>query len=75
MKKLLLLVLMAITLFLAGCGAKARESGFYQHDAQYRNLDHLAFSWWGYTNPTRQDAILAKKQNWWGIEVPYVPAQ
>jgi hypothetical protein len=73
MKRLLVLILM--TLFFAGCGAAARESGFWQHDAQYRDLDHLKFSWWGYKNPTATDAKEAQQQKWWGIEVPYIPAK
>lgn len=35
-------------LFLAGCGAAARESGFYEHNTMYRNWDHFVFSLFGY---------------------------
>ena len=73
MKRLLLLILMAF--FFSGCGAAARESGFWQHSAMYRDIDHLWFSWTGYKNPTPADAKLAQQQDWWGIEVPYIPAK
>ncbi len=39
---------MMMVLFLAGCGAAARESGFYEHNTMYRDWDHLKFSIYGY---------------------------
>jgi hypothetical protein len=73
MKKLILLILMASFIF--GCGAAARQSEYWQHDSMYRNFDHLKFSWFGYQNPTAETAKQSVDQNWWGIEIPYIPAQ
>ena len=73
MKKWILLILMA--LFLYGCGAGARESGFWQHDTMYKNFDHMKFSWFGYKNPDAKKAKQSQEQGWWGIEVPYIPAK
>jgi hypothetical protein len=73
MKKLILTGIIA--LFLAGCGAGARESGFWQHDTVYKNWDHLRFSWFGYTSPNAEVGKLSDEQNWWGIEVPYIPGK
>ncbi len=72
MKKLLGLILMA--LLLTGCSAMT-QSEFLQHDTMYKNYDHMAFSWNGYSNPTAQDAQESAEQGWWGIEVPYIPGQ
>lgn len=73
MKKMLLVVLTLV--FLAGCGHLAKESEFYEHRAMYKNWDHLKFSLTGYKNPTAQDAQMSSEQNWWGIDIPYVPAK
>jgi hypothetical protein len=73
MKKLFLLLLTA--LFLYGCGAGARESGFWQHDTMYKNWDHLKFSLFGYKNPSAEKAKKSQEQDWWGIEIPYIPAE
>jgi hypothetical protein len=73
MKKLIAIVL--VLFFLVGCGAGARESGFWQNETVYQNWDHLWFSWYGHETPTARDARLAQEQNWWGIEVPYIPAR
>lgn len=69
MKKLLLVAMAA--LFLAGCGAAARESGFYEHSTMYKDWDHLKFSICGYPNADKKDAQESKDNNWWGnpIEV------
>ena len=64
-----------LVLFLAGCGATARESGLYDHDSNYKTLDHLAFSWWGYKHPNAQTMKESTEQGWWGLEIPYIPAQ
>ncbi len=61
--------------FLAGCGHTAKESEFFEHRAMYKNLNHARFSMTGYKNPTAQDAELSASQEWWGIDVPYVPAK
>jgi len=73
MKKLFLLLLTA--LFLYGCGAAARESEFWQHDTMYKNWDHLKFSLYGYKNPAPEPAKKSQEQGWWGIEIPYIPAE
>lgn len=73
MKKLFLLLLTA--LFLYGCGAGARESGFWKHDSMYKNWDHLKFSLFGYKNPASEQAKKSQEQGWWGIEIPYIPAE
>ena len=65
MKKLGILVLMG--LFLAGCGAGAKESGFWEHDTMYKDWDHLKYSWFGYKNPTPKAGQESKTQDWWGI--------
>lgn len=57
---------MVMVLFLAGCGAAARESEFYKHDTMYRNFDHLKFSWWGYKQVEPKEAQKSKAQEWWG---------
>ena len=41
-------VVITAILFLAGCGAAARESGFYEHDTLYKSWSHLKFSNCGY---------------------------
>jgi len=43
--KRLLLVVMAV-FFLAGWGTAARDSEFYDHNTQYKSLDHMIFSMW-----------------------------
>ena len=73
MKKLGFLIILA--LFLSGCGQSAVQSEFYQHDTMYKNWDHTKFSWFGYRNPTEEDLQKSIDQQWWGIEVPYVPGQ
>ncbi len=73
MKKLV--VLMLIALFLASCGQSAIRSEFLQHDTMYKNWDHLKFSWSGQDNATSQDLEKSNDQQWWGIEVPYIPGQ
>ncbi len=67
MKKTLF-VLLAL-LFLSGCGAAARESGFYEHGAIYRDWDHFKFSLYGYKHPEPKDAQLSKERDWWGTTV------
>ena len=55
--------------FLFGCGAAARESGFYEHSTMYRNCDHLKFSTFGYTKVAPKEAEMSKAQDWWGITI------
>lgn len=73
MKKLVVLIILATCL--GGCGKSAVMSGYYEHNSMYRNWDHMKFSWFGYKNPTAEDPKKAADQQWWGIEVPYVPGQ
>lgn len=73
MKKLVVLILMA--LFLASCSQSAIRSEFLQHDTMYKNWDHMKFSWFGHNNSTSENLEKSIDQQWWGIEVPYVPGQ
>jgi hypothetical protein len=67
MKKIIV-VLMGV-LFLAGCGAAARESGYWEHSSVYRSWDHFIFSAEGYKQMNAKDAQLSKEQDWWGVTV------
>jgi len=68
MKRLFLVALAA--LFLAGCGAAARESGYYEHNTMYKDWDHLKFSICGYSHADQKVAQESKTENWWGKEIP-----
>ncbi len=68
MKRLVLVALAA--LFLAGCGAAARESGFYDHNTMYKDWEHLKFSICGYPHADQKAAQESKTENWWGKEIP-----
>jgi len=72
MKKLMLILILVF--FLVGCG-RVMRSEFYQHDTMYRNWDHMAFSWFGYRNTTAEDLQRSDQQDWWGLEIPYVPGE
>lgn len=61
-------ILMAV-LLLSGCGAAARQSGFYDHNTMYQSWEHMKFSLWGYGQVQPADAQKSKTQNWWGIPV------
>ena len=63
------LVVMMAVLFLAGCGAAARESGFYEHSTMYRDWDHMKFSISGYKVVSPAEAKESNEENWWGITV------
>jgi len=67
MKKIVV-VLMGV-LFLAGCGAAARESEFWEHSTMYRNCGHFKFSAYGYKHVGPKEAQLSKEEEWWGITV------
>ena len=67
MKKLFIVTMML--LFLCGCGAAARESGFYEHNTMYRNGDHLLFSVYGYKKVDTKEVQESSTQQWWGIPV------
>ena len=64
--------LLAMVLMLSGCGAAAKESGFYEHNTMYRDWDHFIFSLYGYKMADPKKAQESKEQAWWGrtIEEP-----
>ena len=68
MKKII--VLLFIVLLLAACSGE-----FYKHDSIYKDWSHIGFSWWGYNNPTAEDAKMSTDRGWWGEEIPYIPAE
>ena len=67
MKKLFLVLIMAM--FLLGCGGSAKKSEFWEHDTMYRNMDHLKFSWKGYKSPTPKTQKMSQTEDWWGIPI------
>ena len=68
MKRLIVLILLAI--MIAGCSPE-----FYKHDSIFKDWSHWGFSWWGYNNPTAEDARNSAENGWWGEEIPYIPAE
>jgi hypothetical protein len=68
MKKLVVLVF--IVLLLAACSDE-----WYAHDSIYKDWEHIKFSWWGYNNPTAEEAAMSQERGWWGEEIPYIPAE
>lgn len=64
-------LMLGMGLFLAGCGAKAQQSEFWQHPSVYASWDHLKFSWCGYQNPTAETGKLSQEQKWWGIPIDW----
>ena len=66
--KRLFFVLLGIVI-LSGCGAAARESGFYEHKTMYDSWEHLKFSVSGYKQVDQKEAQLSKEQDWWGVPV------
>ena len=69
MKRILLIAM--ICTFLLGCGAAAKESGFYEHSSIYAGWDHLWFSWYGYRTCSEQYVKESKRDAWWGISEEY----
>ena len=67
MKRLFVVVM--VMLFLAGCGAAARESGYYEHSTLYTSWSHLKFSNCGYKHVSQKEVEKSKAQSWWGITV------
>ncbi|MCE5283988.1 MAG: hypothetical protein LLG93_18030 [Deltaproteobacteria bacterium] len=67
MKRLFAVTLML--LFLAGCGAAAKESGFYEHNTMYRDWDHMKFSLWGYQSIDQKEVKQSTDEDWWGKTV------
>lgn len=66
--KRVVVVLMAV-LFLAGCGAAARESGYKEHNSLYRDWEHFKFSAWGYKHVDPKEVQMSKEREWWGKTV------
>jgi hypothetical protein len=66
--KRLLVVMMAV-LFLAGCGAAAKESGFYEHNTMYKSWDHMKFSMFGYKQVNPVVVKESTDEDWWGLTV------
>ncbi len=61
-------VLLAV-LFLAGCGAAARESGYYDHNTLFKSWEHMKFSLCGYKQVGPNEAQKSKEEGWWGVTV------
>lgn len=74
MKKMVVFALI-MALFTMGCGHMAKESEFYDHNAMYKNWDHMKFSMWEFKNPTADIAQVSNSEDWWGVAIPYVPAK
>lgn len=72
-----LIVLAVMVLFLASCGQSSllSRSEFLEHDKMYKNWDHMKFSWFGPENASSEDLQKSIDQEWWGLDVPYVPGQ
>ena len=72
MRKLFLTAILALGIMFAvgGCSPE-----WYKHDTVYKTNDHLAFSLWGYDNPTDEDLKQSNEEGWWGDEVPYIPGE
>ncbi|OHE24683.1 MAG: hypothetical protein A2Z43_08915 [Syntrophobacterales bacterium RBG_19FT_COMBO_59_10] len=62
-------VIVMATLFLSGCGAAARESGYYEHSTMYKSWDHLKFSICGYKSVNEMEVKQSKEEAWWGTTV------
>lgn len=64
-----LLIVLVLCMYLAGCGATAKNSGFYEHDSIYKDWGHLWFSWYGHKKCDPNVAQDKQKiKNWWGLE-------
>jgi len=72
MKKLLLFVI--VSMFLFGC-ASLKDSEYMKHDTLYASTEHMSYSIWGYKSPDAKWQNLSDKQDWWGTEIPYIPAK
>jgi hypothetical protein len=62
-------------ILMAGC-----TSEFYKHDTVFKNWDHIAYSWWGYKDPSPETCEQSTMQGAWGEAydcdlMPYIPAQ
>jgi hypothetical protein len=67
MKRVFVIMLGVFVLF--GCGAAARESGFYGHNTMYKSYSHLKFSVYGHKQVDLKEVELTKKQDWWGVTI------
>ena len=65
-----LIVVMLLVFMIGACSPE-----FYKHDSIFKDWDHWGFSWWGYNNPTAEDARNSAEGGWWGAEIPYIPAE
>ena len=70
-----LLVLLALTASAAGCGGPASQSGVWQHDTLYKNVDHMRYSWGGYKDATIEEEKQSIDEGWWGKEVSREPSR
>jgi hypothetical protein len=61
--------LLMVILFLAGCGAAAKESGFYEHNTMYKSWDHMKFSIAGHKEVSPDEAKKSQEEGWWGVPV------
>jgi hypothetical protein len=62
MTRMILVGLVVIGLMIGGCSKE-----WMAHDTIYKTNDHLAFSLWGYDNPTQDDLKDQTDQGgWWG---------
>jgi hypothetical protein len=72
-----LLVLLVLSASAAGCGGAASQSGVWEHDTLYRDLDHMRFSWGGHKSVSSEEVRKSMEEGWWGkeVEVPVVPGK
>jgi len=61
MKRLVLILVIALVVPLSGC--------MTGHNSQYRNIDHLKYSWCGHKDTTIQDVEKSKAEGWFGEPV------
>ena len=66
-------MLLCVAGLLVGCGTAAKESGFWENETMYKNLDHLKFSWGGYKKPDEAATKKTEDQEWWGKTVEATP--
>ena len=62
-------LVLAAVLFLAGCGAAARESGYYEHNTLFNSWEHMKFSLCGYKQVDPSEVQKSKEEGWWGVTV------
>jgi hypothetical protein len=78
MKRWVILVIVVLGLAIGGCSLKPgvdfKPDGPYPRPL-YKDPAHIWFSWYGYKQPTAEQAKQSQQESWWGSEVPYIPAQ